>query len=237
MGCDIHLYAEVKVDGKWASRENWCREYDDQDADNVPYKDRLYTKRSYDTFAILADVRNGRGFAGIVTGEGFNPISAPRGLPPDVSPQVKAQSNSWDGDGHSHSWLTLNELLDYDWTQETGKRGWVTLAQYFKWVAWGKGQGEGPDEYCGAVSGGNVKHLTAAQVESFAQELEQRASYEARQKFLGSLDPHSYVQVEWGTPYWCAAQSIWTSGLLPRLLALARGRSYEDVRIVFWFDN
>ena len=69
MGCDIHLYVERKVPGiGWVSLEDPNEHYNG------------LTNRNYSIFAILANVRNGRGFAGIVTGTGFNPISEPRGL-------------------------------------------------------------------------------------------------------------------------------------------------------------
>ena len=44
--------------------------------------------RHYDVFAILADVRNGYGFAGVRTGSGFDPIAPGRGLPSDLSQGV-----------------------------------------------------------------------------------------------------------------------------------------------------
>jgi hypothetical protein len=40
--------------------------------------------RSYNTFAMLADVRNGHGFAGVKTSDGFPVIHAPRSLPDDL---------------------------------------------------------------------------------------------------------------------------------------------------------
>ena len=43
------------------------------------------------------------------------PIAEPRGLPDDCDPRVRACSNYWGADGHSHSWLTLSELTAYDW--------------------------------------------------------------------------------------------------------------------------
>lgn len=93
----------------------------------------LYDNRDYDVFAILADVRNGRGFAGIKTGEGFVPISEPKDLPIDVSEEVKKESDYWGGDGHSHSYLTLKELLTYDWHgQTTKKEGMVTKISYYE---------------------------------------------------------------------------------------------------------
>ena len=41
----------------------------------------LDLSRDYNSFAVLGDVRNGLGFAGVKTGEGFNYITARRGLP------------------------------------------------------------------------------------------------------------------------------------------------------------
>ncbi len=37
----------------------------------------------------------------------------PKGLPDNVSIEVKTESDEWGIDGHSHSFLTLKELLDY----------------------------------------------------------------------------------------------------------------------------
>lgn len=43
------------------------------------------SNRNYDWFAILANVRNGRGFAGLYTGSGFDVIAEPRGYPENIS--------------------------------------------------------------------------------------------------------------------------------------------------------
>ena len=118
MGCDIHMYAEVKKNNKWSKVgdvfENMWYSKDRELSDwNKPLTDTPYDGRNYDLFAILADVRNGHGFAGCVTGERFNPISEPKGLPDDVSKKIKKESDKWDGDGHSHSYFTVKELLDF----------------------------------------------------------------------------------------------------------------------------
>lgn len=85
MGCDIHVYTEVKIDGTW----------------------HLYSqprvKRNYDLFAHMANVRNG---VGIV------PISFPRGMPEDASVVTKAECESFCADGHSHSWLNAEEIKE-----------------------------------------------------------------------------------------------------------------------------
>jgi len=56
-----------------------------------------YGDRNYNAFAILADVRNGYGFAGCDTGDGFVPISTPKGFPDDMCEEVrKIFCGPWD---------------------------------------------------------------------------------------------------------------------------------------------
>ena len=69
MGTDIHIVVEIYKDHGWHL------------TDIVPSQDR-----NYRAFAVLADVRNGYGFAGFSTGDAVIPISEPRGLPDDMSP-------------------------------------------------------------------------------------------------------------------------------------------------------
>jgi len=98
MGCDIHLYVERRQeDGSWALVSG-----DEGD---------FYNGRNYDVFAIFAGVRN-RG--------GWNPISEPRGVPPDASPGYLEIINGYCSHYfvHSHSYLTYSDLTGYDWTQE-----------------------------------------------------------------------------------------------------------------------
>lgn len=86
MGCDVHAYVEIKVDGKW-------------ELYNQP---RL--NRNYDLFERMAGVR----------GDIRNAIDDPRGLPGDVSKVVLLEATYWRLDGHSYSWLTMKELNDLE---------------------------------------------------------------------------------------------------------------------------
>lgn len=99
MGTDIHPFAECCRDGAWHL----------VDAE-IP------RDRNYWAFAVLADVRNGYGFGGFGTGDPITPLDEPRGLPEDLSPELRTalEQRSWLLGDHSISWVTLEELLAYD---------------------------------------------------------------------------------------------------------------------------
>jgi hypothetical protein len=88
MGCDIHLFTEVKINSKW-----YCHAV-------------CEVQRDYDLFYKMAGVR-GRDNDTV-------PISLPKGLPDDISDVTKAYADYWDGDGHSYSWLNSNEILELE---------------------------------------------------------------------------------------------------------------------------
>jgi hypothetical protein len=67
--------------------------------------DELYDGRDYHLFNVLS--------AG-VRGDGPS-ISEPRGVPDDASSAYRYIVDQMDGDGHSHSYFTLSELLEVDW--------------------------------------------------------------------------------------------------------------------------
>jgi hypothetical protein len=90
MGCDIHSQAERRVDGKWTRIEGL----------------EPFDWRSYGMYGFLANVRN---YSDVT------PISEARGLPVDAD-YVAEESEHWLGD-HSFSWLSLNELLAFDYDQ------------------------------------------------------------------------------------------------------------------------
>lgn len=234
MGTDIHLYVERRNGAGWKSCDVWEDDEYEPGQKTVPYGKHFYDARNYDTFAILADVRNGRGFAGVDTGDGFIPISEPRGLPDDLSPELRAEADA--GLDHTPSWLTVRELLEYDWTRVTTKRGWVNGPEYAEWASYQKGRGLGPRSWSGGVAGGNVEHLDetemAARVANI-RELFKGQTHEAMQQALRDRLGSKYCLVSWQIPYYRAASSF-LSECLPRLWQLGKP---EDVRIVFWFDS
>jgi len=98
MGCDIHCYAERRGEA-----DGW-----EPVLGPEPFDDRCYA-----WFAFLAGVRN---YSAI------KPISMPRGLPDSVSLEVKREFLRWGDDAHSASWLSLSELLEFDYGQTVEDR-------------------------------------------------------------------------------------------------------------------
>ena len=133
MGADIHFYVErwtssneyegprdlsedreqklnevlegAPIKYRWVSADKWVC---DDGQWEVPYHLEYYNGRNYYLFSILADVRNGGG---------VEPINYPKGIPDDASSGYKFIYDRWNGDGHSHSFFTLEELLNVDWSE------------------------------------------------------------------------------------------------------------------------
>lgn len=130
MGCDIHIYVEKKIyknfdrtsrEFYWISADKWTKNpmalfYPEEGVSewHVKSEDCIYTSRNYLLFTVLAGVRN---TVGVV------PISEPRGLPENVSNEIRLISDEEGQDAHSHSWLLGSEVLDYDWDQEIRENG------------------------------------------------------------------------------------------------------------------
>lgn len=202
MGCDIHIWAEVRENGKWKM------------------KGPVDLNRNYNLFAILANVRNGRGFAGIKTGEGFNPISDPKGVPDDASPEYKEKVSDWDGDGHSHSFHTLKELQSFDWGQITMLRGTLSIEEY-KEV---RETGRKPRSYSGSVWGPRCVTLDTDDADKL---LDGGVNSDVLVE-----QPTFYVNYHWPVMY-----SETCGDFNDFLIALEKVGDPNDVRIVFFFDN
>jgi hypothetical protein len=208
MGCDIHCYAERR-DGPerpWTSADAW-EEGTAWDMPisifEVPLERRVYSERNYPLFSALAGVRNRAE---------ISPVAMPRGLPGDTSPNVLAQSDLWGSDGHSRSWLTLAELMSYDWTQSIRERGICSMEDYQEWRRWRRDRGLLPRNFCQAITGPAV---VVVEPDSEQFHLGTHVKFEASVVL-------SSVCVDF------------LANTMPRLWRLG---APEDVRLLFWFDN
>lgn len=214
MGCDIHLYVEKKnSQGQWEI----LRDVKDEKELYQPYH-----SRNYDLFAILAGVR---GY--------LNYIEPPKGVPDNASPEYKKMVEDWDCDGHSHSYFTVRELLDYDWTQIATHQGYIEIEVWQKWDSYGRKYGEEPDEWCGGFYSPNS---TIISMEN-AEKLFKNANTFDERKEIASKNKKTYVASEWEIKYSkCCNEFL--SETLTELLKLSNGTQHlDDVRIVFFFDN
>lgn len=121
MGCDIHLHAEIKIDGQWH------------------HYAQLYIGRDYTLFGLMAGVRN----------TNVTPISQPKGIPDDITVITRISLNDWSVDGHTHSYLngeeirklaTLHLMEDFgyffDWDWSDWLRHKSTEVEDIRFVFW-----------------------------------------------------------------------------------------------------
>lgn len=98
MGCDIYTYVEKRnLKNEW----DFVKDYE-------PFE-----FRNYGVFGFLADVRN----YSMVT-----PIDEPRGVLHDMSQELTEEFESWGMNCYSHSWLSVRELVEYDYMQAVNDR-------------------------------------------------------------------------------------------------------------------
>jgi len=99
MGCDIHWYSETKRNGQWECDQANTFCYDEEnypEMDSFPGRDRDYW-----FFGLLQPgVRSHWDWS----------FSEREIIPDDLSKEVKTIWDRWDSDGHSHGYVTREEI-------------------------------------------------------------------------------------------------------------------------------
>lgn len=139
MGTDIHLFVEKKVNGNWI---NVLPPKPSEVANGILFEEikvlsdgwqwvsepkelpEWKVDRHYFLFSILANVRN----------DGTcDYISNAKGLPVDMSPELKAHMEEFLE--HTPTWLTVEEILQFNWSKgiftRLGVRRYDELCDYF----------------------------------------------------------------------------------------------------------
>jgi hypothetical protein len=259
MGTDIHLICEVKENGNWRPNEDkifpnpdyhWLKEKIEEDPDyKVPkfweddleneFKSNPEDGRWYDKFSILANVRNGYGFAGVKTGSGFNYMSDYRGFPDDTDPNFVEQNREWT---HSHTWVGLEDFKNFDWDARTFKDGVIKLSEYKKLRnPLVKHNTETPESWSGGVGGGNTITITSEEADEVLKGTKQFLTREPNEwadetegttKHVDEWDV--YVEYSWAIKY-----SEWFDNFIKNWVKPIEelGEKYEDVRVVMSFDS
>ena len=134
MGCDSHPCIEKKQKNGWVVIDDKSRHWaamrkNDFNQSVRPRIINVLGNRNYTLFAVLADVRN----------DGIRPLFAGRGLPNDCSNTTKKEI-PLDSDYHSHTYFTVQELMDVDQNAVAQASGSVILYadQYQAWKETGK---------------------------------------------------------------------------------------------------
>lgn len=261
MGTDIHFFTERR-EGPGAPWEPFILERPCTDCKRSPGKfiahdgremdcftcrgtviERGYGHRNYNVFAMLADVRNGFGFAGVRTSSGFKPVSSHRGLPEDVSEEfrkiftedsgdyddVQDKYGAWPGE-HSLTYVTLRELMDYpiDDLRAT-LSGVITWEQFLEWK-----ENTSPESWCGGVSGPSIRVLSYEQTRMAIQLRKKLSPEKVRDHFKMHNQPDiTHVSVEWDVTYRESAYGFFDE-IIP---ALSKYGAPDDVRCIYNFDS
>jgi hypothetical protein len=206
-------------------------DFDETDKQDLDFTiQSMYIGRNYYLFGILAGVRNG-----LIT-----PIAEPKGLPKDVSKPIKELSERWNGDGHSHTWLSLKELLDYNWTESEETEGYVNGYVYNKWNYWLREQGLGPENYFEHNINGRLNIISEDEMNNKINNIDttQRPNKTSnewddyKRKILSDV----YCKCYWIEKKYHFVNNLFKQ-IIPELLGMSKDGTYEDVRCVFWFDN
>jgi len=215
MGTDIHGYAEVRRRGAWEKvgavfPYHWFDPTFPESEQNPRLTDEFFTERNYNLFAILADVRNDHG--------AFVPIDTPRGLPDDLSVEMRAIVAARRDRPHDESYLTLAELLAFDWDGwQTPYRGVIPEREWEHYRKYGR-----------------PRHWLPAIIEGPPIVVLDEPDYMALRLHpaLHDRSKNYFIRAAWTESYADAVAPFITQ-VLGKLVLLGKP---EDVRIVFWFS-
>lgn len=197
MGCDIHFYVEKRdKNGVWH-----C----------IPKN--FYSERHYPLFALLANVRNDFGRV--------KPIAYPRGLPECISATVARDADIWKLDGHSYSYYTLTEIINFDWNNnQLLIEQCMPLQKYANWD-----KISDPEEDVGYWWDTENKIISMTEADRLI---------ESGLNLAAEIMEESYkVKITWYKPYVNFFSSFLDA--INRILKL--DKDPNNLRIVFWFDN
>ncbi|MEQ1675052.1 MAG: hypothetical protein ABL876_00045 [Chitinophagaceae bacterium] len=213
-------YVNTDSNDWYAIREitNWERVLEAKGSSGGWSVTEWYDNRNYNAFSVLANVRNGYGFAGVDTGDSWPYIQSGRELPEDACPEVIQYMSSYD---HDAGWITLEEFTKYDWSVARNKRGMVDKSQYLEWLTKGAATGTGPHSWCGDVSGAMIRHVDNETMSGLIQGV---CPVEVGKKY--------YTKVQWVQTARAAC-----SDLIESMKELAGEVGERECRVHFYFDS
>lgn len=214
MGCDIHVFLEKKDGDKWLAVQGPNPYYGKWDGESeLTLEGWLFDGRNYNLFSILADVRNNCGAV---------PISMPRGVPEDASMEITKESECIGCDGHTHSWYTLKELLEFNWDNSFVENEAYVSEEVYKQFK----NGGGPYPCCGDISGPKIEKILNYEMDRVI-----------KNKYPWEINKQFYTAIKWKTSYKDIADNMLESINKYIEQQSISNSELDDYRIVFWFDN
>lgn len=186
----------------------------------------FFDGRNYLMFAILGNVRNGYGFAGVKTFDPLPSMSDNRGFPADMTPEANAKMSH----EHSESWLTLAEMQTYDFDGLLVHEGVIDEVTFLECLIAQKT----PESWSGSISGNGIETLTPEQYlalwgkkDGWGKEIAPK-TYDPEKRY--------FIQYRWTVPLKTACPEI--ADILAYLHnAIPKGGTANDVRMIFDFDS
>lgn len=134
--------------------------------------------------------------------------------------------NSFAGALNNNSYCTLAEVLGYDYTRTTKKRGVVGATEYALWVK--RGRKGSPSAWCGGVSGMSVRNVTNEEMDKLIAQGEAGPDRQTK-----SNDLSYHTQIVWETTYRDSPGQAWFAFLE----ACKTLGDPTRTRFVFGFDS
>lgn len=234
MGCDIHIVIQRQEAEGWREVVYQTALLEHQIAQGKKPVDGIviapdgFDGRCYDLFGILANVRNGSGFAGCKTGDGWPSIAPDRGLPEGFDEEVIAPDPTYARDypgenyprslgDHSYTWITLEELKAFAWDLTSTRIYGCVSSEVYEEL---KGRNIAPRNYSGGISGPGIT-------------VYDEAEWETRKKERMRVSERPYVRMSW-TETAREATNDWPGKIIPWLESMSDGK---PIRLVFGFDS
>lgn len=216
MGCDIHMYLEKKIDGKWVSADRFRKDRDGWI--DIRREKRIYYDRNYLLFSVLAGVREP--LPGVWQKYPVN------GFPNDASPQVKQAYDQWGCDAHTPSYLTLKDLKEVNWVQTgvivsfTVTERQKEIYEYFK----NKALTEKPGE----------PYL----INSFMYDTIKEGWYSILETVMEPKRELEFKTIHALVPLSLICDEFYYK-VISKLEKMAKNLNlhHDEIRLVFWFDN
>lgn len=243
MGTDIHLQVERyneetktwidinkealpyrgTLDGLWGNSDDKPKRTEQEIQDMIfEYWNNNPENRCYMVFSLLANVRNGYGFAGVETYKPIEPIDHLRGFPSNTAfDEVFDEAEEW---CHSFTYYSMKELLEHTgWGEDVHNSGYVS---YNAWREYIESKATDspmpcPGDYCGDVNGGGIEKYSMDDFDN--------------------LDPHNadkmYIKAKWTEPSPLKQTSFWSWLNSELMNKLADKYGADNIRINMYFDN